>query len=323
MNKWMMSALIGGSMGLTTGAAMADADYTLRVFPGWYGQSDGGVYIWDNVASPVWATDMYGCFDNESGCVTCLNSETLRVWGNAPSAHAAPGSLGFDVDVHTGCYACCGVGAKSNAYARFALDDVIFSSPDSGSIEVTMNLVLTASHMQGTYVGGSVHVQCPGDPGSPSNGYYCNASGTNIPGYQADTPVAITTATFTVPLNTPWSFDVVLSGHAGVSPKGGARMAHTAAALSFPSSLTPNGPLPVFNVPEGVTVNSVQGGIENNLWTPATPPCPGDLDESGAVDTADLLALLAAWGGSGGDLNNDTTTDVADLLILLAAWGDC
>ena len=26
------------------------------------------------------------------------------------------------------------------------------------------------------------------------------------------------------------------------------------------------------------------------------PPCPGDIDEDGDVDTADLLALLAAWG---------------------------
>jgi hypothetical protein len=25
-------------------------------------------------------------------------------------------------------------------------------------------------------------------------------------------------------------------------------------------------------------------------------PCPGDIDEDGDVDTADLLALLAAWG---------------------------
>jgi hypothetical protein len=52
--------------------------------------------------------------------------------------------------------------------------------------------------------------------------------------------------------------------------------------------------------------------------------CPADLDGSGTVDTADLLALLAAWGDDGpADLNCDDTVDTADLLDLLAGWGDC
>ncbi|NNF42870.1 MAG: hypothetical protein HKN62_07455 [Phycisphaerales bacterium] len=51
--------------------------------------------------------------------------------------------------------------------------------------------------------------------------------------------------------------------------------------------------------------------------------CPEDLDESGVVDFGDLLAVLAAWGGSGGDINGDGTTDFADLLLLLATWGPC
>jgi len=54
--------------------------------------------------------------------------------------------------------------------------------------------------------------------------------------------------------------------------------------------------------------------------------CPQDINESGAIDTADLLALLAAWGESGDipeDVNGDGVVNTADLLDLLAAWGAC
>jgi hypothetical protein len=51
--------------------------------------------------------------------------------------------------------------------------------------------------------------------------------------------------------------------------------------------------------------------------------CPGDFDQDGDVDTADLLYLLGAWGTPDGDMDGDGDTDTADLLALLAAWGDC
>jgi hypothetical protein len=56
------------------------------------------------------------------------------------------------------------------------------------------------------------------------------------------------------------------------------------------------------------------------------PPCLADLDGSGAVTTADLLAMLAAWGSAANgppDLNGDGIVGTADLLALLAAWGPC
>jgi hypothetical protein len=57
-------------------------------------------------------------------------------------------------------------------------------------------------------------------------------------------------------------------------------------------------------------------------------PCTADLDGSGAVDTTDLLILLAVWGDCergclGADIDEDGTVDVADLLMLLRAWGPC
>ena len=51
--------------------------------------------------------------------------------------------------------------------------------------------------------------------------------------------------------------------------------------------------------------------------------CPEDLDGSGAVDFADILAILSAWGNAGGpeDLNGSGTVDFGDLLVVLGAWG--
>lgn len=48
---------------------------------------------------------------------------------------------------------------------------------------------------------------------------------------------------------------------------------------------------------------------------------PADIDGNGAVNGADLAALLAGWGFPGAsDLDASGTTDAADLAILLAAW---
>jgi len=54
------------------------------------------------------------------------------------------------------------------------------------------------------------------------------------------------------------------------------------------------------------------------------PIKPGDIDGDGDVDTADLLALLAAWGPCEGcpeDIDGNGVVNTADLLTLLANWG--
>ena len=52
--------------------------------------------------------------------------------------------------------------------------------------------------------------------------------------------------------------------------------------------------------------------------------CEGDLNGDGAVNGADLGALLGQWGGAGNaDLDGNGTVNGADLGILLGAWGDC
>lgn len=58
-----------------------------------------------------------------------------------------------------------------------------------------------------------------------------------------------------------------------------------------------------------------------------TASCPADTDQSGEVDSADLGAVLSAWGpcgaGCAADLDRDGFVDSVDLGILLSAWGAC
>jgi hypothetical protein len=57
------------------------------------------------------------------------------------------------------------------------------------------------------------------------------------------------------------------------------------------------------------------------------PPCVGDINSDGAVDSADLGSVLSAWGSVGKsipeDLNGDFQVDSGDLGVLLSAWGAC
>jgi hypothetical protein len=55
---------------------------------------------------------------------------------------------------------------------------------------------------------------------------------------------------------------------------------------------------------------------------------PGDVDGDGVVNSADLVALIAAWGGCPtppancpADMNSDGIVNSADLLLLLNHWG--
>jgi len=53
--------------------------------------------------------------------------------------------------------------------------------------------------------------------------------------------------------------------------------------------------------------------------------CEADLDDSGAVDFGDVLAILAAWGNPGGpeDLDGSGFVDFGDVLAVLSVWGPC
>ena len=51
--------------------------------------------------------------------------------------------------------------------------------------------------------------------------------------------------------------------------------------------------------------------------------CPADLDGDGSVGSADLSALLNAWGSPKGDIDGDGTVGSSDIAALLNAWGGC
>ena len=74
---------------------------------------------------------------------------------------------------------------------------------------------------------------------------------------------------------------------------------------------------------DGTLVDTDQNGVPD--WCDS---CTGDVNGDGAVDAADLGALLALWGTNGNsspraDANRDGTVDAADLGLLLGYWGDC
>ncbi|MHC5113662.1 MAG: hypothetical protein ACYTGP_04450 [Planctomycetota bacterium] len=55
-------------------------------------------------------------------------------------------------------------------------------------------------------------------------------------------------------------------------------------------------------------------------------PCPEDLNGNGAVDFADILAIIGAWGpcvACPEDLDGSGDVGFGDILSVIAAWGDC
>lgn len=65
--------------------------------------------------------------------------------------------------------------------------------------------------------------------------------------------------------------------------------------------------------------------IDDIIFNPP-PPCPLDLNGSGAVDFADVLQIIADWGpcpGCPSDLDGDGETGMSDLLAVLSDWGPC
>lgn len=79
----------------------------------------------------------------------------------------------------------------------------------------------------------------------------------------------------------------------------------------------------------GYAVGNPNITIPANFCKPTVEyACPGDLNNDGAVDAADLSILLGNWGpwqptSPDTDFNNDSMTDAADLSILLGGWGAC
>lgn len=77
--------------------------------------------------------------------------------------------------------------------------------------------------------------------------------------------------------------------------------------------------------------NGASGSGTLSITCTPDPPCVGDVNNSGAVDVADLLAVINNWGfcflecppACAGDVDGDCAVNVADLLAVINAWGAC
>ncbi len=81
-------------------------------------------------------------------------------------------------------------------------------------------------------------------------------------------------------------------------------------------------------ISDGVVLRGSGAGasVTTAIATAPSSSCLGDIDLSGTVDIADLLAIISAWGACPGcpeDIDDSGTVDVADLLTVIAAWGPC
>lgn len=74
---------------------------------------------------------------------------------------------------------------------------------------------------------------------------------------------------------------------------------------------------------DGSVVESALDGLRISTVV-CDAPCPEDVNGDAMVNVSDLLAVIAAWGGSGsGDVDGDGLVGVSDILTIIAAWGPC
>lgn len=114
-------------------------------------------------------------------------------------------------------------------------------------------------------------------------------------------------------------------GRVGSAWNDGALLAAPAPALDdmFSQGVAVNGTTIVVGSERDDDMGGNSGTVY--LYEPSCPEasCPGDLNQDGLVNAADLSILLGAWNTSSYDLNGSGLVDASDLSILLGAWGNC
>jgi len=100
--------------------------------------------------------------------------------------------------------------------------------------------------------------------------------------------------------------------------------------LWFNEPITPQIPIVTWVVPEAAVgdvlyfcIPHCSFGMDGIIHV--VDPCDEDLDGSGAVDVADILIIIGAWGDikSPHDLDGSGVVDVGDLLLIIGAFGAC
>ncbi len=146
------------------------------------------------------------------------------------------------------------------------------------------------------------------------------------PGQSAGAGIRIAPGTLTL-------IDCTVSGNSSTYSGGGIFMASQSVtnlqSTRVCGNSAPQGAQIGLNGPLGGTVNYLSGAcvMTDCADCPTEPNCPEDLNADGAVNAADLAAVLSSWGACGkscpSDINGDGMVSAADLSALLAAWGAC
>jgi hypothetical protein len=162
--------------------------------------------------------------------------------------------------------------AHSTATAEFFLDDVMFTSTDPGAATamVSLNFHLSGD-FQGTLPmldGGFLVIEVAGQGGGATIGSQAGGS-PNWQGFglllnYTPTKTTYTTAPFSVPLNQRFVIGAELTVTA--SAVNNLSVRETEAVMNYLNTFSFPVSGPVFNLPEGVSVNSAAGNIVNNEW---------------------------------------------------------
>jgi hypothetical protein len=180
-------------------------------------------------------------------------------------------------------------GANGSVRASFSYDDFIISGPDASVVTGAINIALSGrlatlggvpNSVAGAYVivsGGwfegtvnicqSTLLNNAGCGGPTIPPYYTSGILSAVTGTEAETLIdgIFTSPTHTFVPNTHFSIGLFLEVGAG-------SMGGTSAIADFGHTLEFPGSGPVFNLPEGYTLNSVSAGIVNNRYVGFNPP---------------------------------------------------
>jgi len=168
--------------------------------------------------------------------------------------------------------ALCTTDAKYNmeawAIGAFQFDDLVFTSTGSGTIQVGLFLTIdgnsAVTNGNGFYVGLKHGTHNIGEASRDVTGPG-NATG-DLAGWNMSGQFSFE-HTMTVPVNTPVSLSIQMAVSASAVAGGHAADGHYTLRLggAVPLAL-PGTRYNVFNLPPGVTVDSVEGGISKNRW---------------------------------------------------------
>ena len=271
--------------------------------------------------APVFAGDRV----YEGDCVDpSLGPGGGRLLGAATSS-AGPGSLRATVEYVEDFTPSPGTFRRANASARMTFSDLFLAtSSGANTVNVTLNLVLTASGFNSTVDSDAndtvrITILTGVFPFVIERLGSIQPTQNQIPGFNLDgIPVNVSIGSFALPANGNTGFSVIVTADdvAG-SGNPGSLEGRIGATLSFPPGTEGGAAIPVFTVPDGVTVNCPSAGIVDNFWNQTDPPCSAsDLASPyGVLDLGDIGVFTSGFLGNDpvADLTGDGIFDLADI----------